>query len=77
MSSSDKKDEPVYSILPHPAKDNNPEQPGEGMNWGKFAGAAGAYHAHGPQVVSKEQAQDLGEPLSKAELKKRSEELNK
>ncbi|KZO94437.1 hypothetical protein CALVIDRAFT_565519 [Calocera viscosa TUFC12733] len=74
---SDKKEEPVYSILPHPAKDNEPEQPGEGMNWGKFAGAGGAFHATGPQIVSQEQAKDLGEPLTKEELKKRAEELNK
>ncbi|EJT99517.1 hypothetical protein DACRYDRAFT_109620 [Dacryopinax primogenitus] len=73
-SESDKKE---FHILPHPAKDNNPEQPGEGLNWGKFSGPAGAFHAHGPEIPTQEQIQNLEQPLSKEELKKRAEELNK
>ncbi|KAF8328133.1 uncharacterized protein EI90DRAFT_3126308 [Cantharellus anzutake] len=69
------KEEPTFRIQPHPAKekDNNP-QPGPDLsNRPGFE----AYKAGGPQVLSDEQLSKLEKPLSREELRKRAEELNK
>jgi hypothetical protein len=65
--------EPTFSIQPHPAKDNNP-QPGLGLT-GKPEYEA--LKAGGPQILSNDQLSKLEKPLSREELKKRAEELNK
>jgi len=67
-----KKDsEPSYSIQPAPAE---PPQAGGGL---QNDGAFGAFKAKGPYVPNQEQLQNLGEPLSREELRRRAEELNK
>ncbi|KAG9104032.1 hypothetical protein FRC07_009863 [Ceratobasidium sp. 392] len=70
MSESDKQ----FTIQPAPA---NPPQEGGGMNPGLQGGAAAAHHAKGPHVPTQEVLSKLDAPLSKEELKKRQEELNK
>ncbi|KAF8841534.1 hypothetical protein BDN67DRAFT_516880 [Paxillus ammoniavirescens] len=70
--------EQLFSILPHPAKSNNPadlidsSQPGLNSN-PEFQ----AYRAREPYVPSQEILNKLEAPLSREELRKRAEELNK
>ncbi|KIK96158.1 hypothetical protein PAXRUDRAFT_826244 [Paxillus rubicundulus Ve08.2h10] len=66
-----------FSILPHPAKSNNPADltdSGPGFN-----GNPGfqACRARDPHVPSQEILNKLEVPLSREELRKRAEELNK
>ncbi|KIJ16238.1 hypothetical protein PAXINDRAFT_132885 [Paxillus involutus ATCC 200175] len=72
--------EQLFSILPHPAKSNNPadlidfSQPGPGLNSNpEFQ----AYRAREPHIPSQEILNKLEAPLSREELRKRAEELNK
>jgi hypothetical protein len=69
-----------FNILPHPAKSNHPEdlvgRPG------RDAGLTSkpefhAYHARDPHVPSKDIVNSLEAPLSREELHRRAEELNK
>ncbi|KAG8678547.1 hypothetical protein FRC08_017679 [Ceratobasidium sp. 394] len=59
-----------FTTQPAPA---NP--PGQGAT--TFQEVAGALNVPGPQIPNQETINALGEPLSKEELKKRQEELNK
>ncbi|KAG9311437.1 hypothetical protein JVU11DRAFT_8550 [Chiua virens] len=67
-----------FNILPHPAKSNNPADlvekgdPLLGSN-----PAMMAHHARGPHIPSQEVLNKLDAPLSREELRKRAEELNK
>ncbi|KAF8601252.1 hypothetical protein BDV93DRAFT_524847 [Ceratobasidium sp. AG-I] len=67
----------TVNILPAPS---NPPQEGGGLNSGLQQGPAGAFHVPGPQIPNQETLNSLGAPLvrlSKEELQKRQEELNK
>ncbi|KAG8785087.1 hypothetical protein FRC12_017985 [Ceratobasidium sp. 428] len=55
----------------------NPPQEGGGLNPGLQGGAAGAFQAKGPHIPAQDVLSKLDAPLSKEELKKRQEELNK
>ncbi|KIO31315.1 hypothetical protein M407DRAFT_19691 [Tulasnella calospora MUT 4182] len=69
--SASKSDEPTFSIQPAPAE---PPQVGGGLrNDGAFA----PFKATGPQIPNPETLNSLEEPLSREELHKRAEELNK
>ncbi|KIJ62264.1 hypothetical protein HYDPIDRAFT_49390, partial [Hydnomerulius pinastri MD-312] len=69
-----------FNILPHPAKSNNPgdladpPQPGAGLN---SKPEFQAYHARDPHVPSQEILNNLEAPMSREDLKKRAEELNR
>ncbi|KAG8900560.1 hypothetical protein FRB99_005972 [Tulasnella sp. 403] len=64
------KDEPTYSIQPAPAE---PPQDGGGLqNDGSFA----PFKAKQPYVPPQEQMDNLEQPLSREELRKRAAELN-
>ncbi|KAF9223149.1 hypothetical protein BS17DRAFT_755013 [Gyrodon lividus] len=69
-----------FNILPHPAKSNNPadlidpSQPGGGLS---SKPEFQAHHARDPHVPSQEILNTLEAPLSREELRKISEELNK
>ncbi|CAE6460548.1 unnamed protein product [Rhizoctonia solani] len=64
-----------FKIQPAPS---HPPQEGGGLNSGLAgSGAAGAFHAKEPHVPSDEVLRTLDEPLSREELAKRQEELNK
>jgi len=65
------KNEPTFNIQPHPAKDNIPQ--GLLPKKPEFE----AFKVGGPQIISNEQLSNLEKPLSREELKKRAEELNK
>ncbi|PIL27545.1 hypothetical protein GSI_10696 [Ganoderma sinense ZZ0214-1] len=71
--------QPVFSILPHPAKTNDPRdlqpsQPGSGLsNNAQF----GAFHARGPYVPPQNILNNLPEPEGRESLQARQEELNK
>ncbi|CAE6435022.1 hypothetical protein RSOLAG1IB_10826 [Rhizoctonia solani AG-1 IB] len=57
---------------------SHPPQEGGGLNPGLAgSGNVGAFHAKGPLIPSEEVLNDLGKPLSREELEKRQEELNK
>ncbi|KAG8951396.1 hypothetical protein FRC04_006167 [Tulasnella sp. 424] len=63
--------EPTFSIQPVP---NEPPQVGGGLqNDGAFA----PFKATGPQIPNAEALNGLEEPLSREELHRRAEELNK
>ncbi|KAG8987858.1 hypothetical protein FRB90_003102 [Tulasnella sp. 427] len=69
--SASKSNEPTYSIQPVP---NEPPQAGGGLqNDGPFA----PYKATGPQIPNQEALNNLEQPLSREELHRRAEELNK
>ncbi|KAG8682438.1 hypothetical protein FRC09_016772 [Ceratobasidium sp. 395] len=70
MSSGEQK----FTIQP---VDGNPPQEGGGLNPGLQGGAAGAFQAKGPHIPAQDVLSKLDAPLSKEELKKRQEELNK
>jgi len=63
------KNEPTFNIQPHPAP-----QPGLGLT---SKPEYEALKVGGPQILSNEQLSKLEKPLSREELKKRAEELNK
>ncbi|KAF8554505.1 hypothetical protein OG21DRAFT_1508832 [Imleria badia] len=66
-----------FNILPHPAKSNNPaDLVGTGADLASNP-AVMAHHAREPHIPSEEVLSKLEAPLSREELKKRSEELNK
>ncbi|WFD40815.1 uncharacterized protein MJAP1_003804 [Malassezia japonica] len=68
-------DDQKISIQPHPATSNNPStDPKVG---GNAALASGAPATPGIQKLDAETANNLDKPLSKEELQKRTEELNK
>ncbi|KAG2354832.1 hypothetical protein BDR07DRAFT_1231153, partial [Suillus spraguei] len=72
--------EQQFSILPHPAKSNDPADLVGGLQYG--AGLTSkpefhAYHARDPYVPSKDIVNSLEAPLSREELHRRAEELNK
>ncbi|KAG2059323.1 hypothetical protein BDR06DRAFT_830716, partial [Suillus hirtellus] len=69
--------EQQFNILPHPAKSNDPAD-----LVGRDAGLTSkaefhAYHARDPHVPSKDIVNSLEAPLSRDELHRRAEELNK
>ncbi|KAG1791256.1 uncharacterized protein HD556DRAFT_1241125 [Suillus plorans] len=69
--------EQQFNILPHPAKSNDPAD-----LVGRDAGLTSkpefhAYHARDPHVPSKDIVNGLEAPLSREELHRRAEELNK
>ncbi|KAH9950794.1 hypothetical protein B0H21DRAFT_721719 [Amylocystis lapponica] len=73
------KGEQTFSILPHPAKTNDPRdleppQPGGGLNSNP---EVQAHHARGPHVPSQEILNSLEKPLSRDQLKAKAAELNK
>ncbi|KDQ23291.1 hypothetical protein PLEOSDRAFT_1090794 [Pleurotus ostreatus PC15] len=67
--------EQQFTIQPHPAKTNDPNdlKPSDG-----FLANAGiaAHHATGPQIPNQETLNSLEQPLSREELQKRQAELN-
>ncbi|CAE6453687.1 unnamed protein product [Rhizoctonia solani] len=62
------------NILPAPS---HPPQEGGGLNSGLQQGAAAAHHAKGPHIPGQEVLSTLDKPLSREELQKRQDELNK
>ncbi|KAF8496350.1 hypothetical protein JB92DRAFT_2990442 [Gautieria morchelliformis] len=71
--------EQQFTILPHPAKTNDPRdleppQPGAGLT---SKPEIAAHHAHGPQILKEDIVNSLEKPISREELRKRAEELNK
>jgi len=68
------KNEPTFNILPHPAKGNEGPQPGARLT---NKPELSAHNAKGPYIPTQEQLHSLGTPLTREELKKRAEELNK
>ncbi|KJA21768.1 hypothetical protein HYPSUDRAFT_110536, partial [Hypholoma sublateritium FD-334 SS-4] len=67
--------EPTFSILPHPAKTNDPAdlQPSGGL---RNNGAMDAFNTPGPFIPSEQIKNNLPEPLSHAELEARQASLN-
>ncbi|KAN0082579.1 hypothetical protein V8E55_008374 [Tylopilus felleus] len=78
-SANNSQTEQRFNILPHPAKSNDPAELVGGDADAGLAGnpAVMAHHARGPYIPSQELLNKLDAPLSREELKKRSEELNK
>ncbi|QRV78076.1 hypothetical protein RhiJN_20901 [Ceratobasidium sp. AG-Ba] len=70
MSDSDKQ----FTIQPAPS---HPPQEGGGLNSGLQQGPAAIFHAKGPHIPQQDVLNKLDAPLSKEELQKRQEELNK
>ncbi|GAA5886429.1 hypothetical protein JCM6882_001636 [Rhodosporidiobolus microsporus] len=73
-------EEQQFSILPHPAKDNNPTQettPGLGSA-PTLDGNAGVFGARGdkPHIVSEDLLKGLEEPKSREELQALQAKLN-
>ncbi|KAM5537121.1 hypothetical protein V8D89_009267 [Ganoderma adspersum] len=71
--------QPVFSILPHPAKTNDPRdlqppQPGGGLNNNS---QFGAFHARGPYIPPANILNNLPPPESKESLQARQKELNR
>ncbi|KAG2126923.1 hypothetical protein DEU56DRAFT_534325 [Suillus clintonianus] len=69
-----------FNILPHPAKSNDPADLAGGprLNTGLTSKPEfQAYHARDPHVPSKDIVNNLEAPLSREELHRRAEELNK
>ncbi|KAH7890449.1 hypothetical protein F5I97DRAFT_31991 [Phlebopus sp. FC_14] len=72
--------EQQFTILPHPAKTNNPADLLEPSRPGAdVIGNPGimAHNARGPHVPSQQILSNLEAPKGREELKKRAEELNK
>ncbi|KAL7420367.1 hypothetical protein Q5752_005337 [Cryptotrichosporon argae] len=71
-------EEQKFSILPHPAKTNNPAdlQSEPGAHGGLQAAGASAYNAKGPYVPSQAIAEGLEQPKSREELKAEAAKLN-
>ncbi|KIM54919.1 hypothetical protein SCLCIDRAFT_30728 [Scleroderma citrinum Foug A] len=67
-----------FNILPHPAKTNNPADL-DPTQWSGLADnpAVRAHHARDPYVPAQELVNNLGAPLSREELRRRTEELNR
>ncbi|KAL4063772.1 hypothetical protein V8B97DRAFT_1929118 [Scleroderma yunnanense] len=66
-----------FNILPHPAKTNNPADLDPAQRSGLIDNPAIlAHHAREPYVPSQELVNSLEAPLSREELRQRSEELN-
>ncbi|CUA70023.1 hypothetical protein RSOLAG22IIIB_08862 [Rhizoctonia solani] len=63
-----------FNIQPAPS---HPSQEGGGLNPGFQQGAAAAHHAKGPHIPDEQVLSTLDKPLSREELQKRQEELNK
>ncbi|KAM6494969.1 hypothetical protein JOM56_009592, partial [Amanita muscaria] len=68
-----------FTILPHPAKSNNPADlnaPGasEGL---RNIPAAAAFNVPGPFIPTQEMANSLEKPLSREELQAKAAALNK
>ncbi|CAE6410171.1 unnamed protein product [Rhizoctonia solani] len=63
-----------FNIQPAPS---HPPQEGGGLNSGFQQGAAAAHHAKGPHIPDDNTLSTLDKPLSREELQKRQEELNK
>ncbi|CAG7849019.1 SubName: Full=Uncharacterized protein {ECO:0000313/EMBL:CCA67366.1} [Serendipita indica DSM 11827] len=74
-SSDNQQQEPTFSILPHPAKTNNPADLQQGES--AYAGSGAAALGKGPHVLDDGVKSNLEQPLSREELRKRAEELNK
>ncbi|TFK60940.1 hypothetical protein BDN72DRAFT_720723, partial [Pluteus cervinus] len=76
------KNEQTFSILPHPAKTNDPAdlnprtEKGGGLSSQALAGIQ-AHHAKGPYVPSQDIVDNLPAPLSRDELDARAAELNR
>ncbi|KAF4610096.1 hypothetical protein D9613_010621 [Agrocybe pediades] len=73
-SSNNNNKEPTYSILPHPAKSNDPAdlQPSGGLRHG---GPMEAFHARDPYVPSEEIRNNMPAPRSREELHARQAQL--
>ncbi|CUA69893.1 hypothetical protein RSOLAG22IIIB_04149 [Rhizoctonia solani] len=63
-----------FKIQPAPS---DPPQEGGGLNSGFQQGAAAAHHAKGPHIPNEQVLSTLDKPLSREELQKRHDELNK
>ncbi|WVO16018.1 hypothetical protein L204_103683 [Cryptococcus depauperatus] len=74
---NDRKQEPSFNILPHPANTNNPADLNNdpGQHGGLQAVAASAYNAKGPHIPSGPIAESL-EKQSREELRAEAKELN-
>ncbi|KAJ3514055.1 hypothetical protein NLJ89_g2592 [Agrocybe chaxingu] len=73
-----KDNEPTFSILPHPAKTNDPadlQPPGSGGL--RHGGPMEAFHARDPYVPSEEIKNNMPAPLSREELHARQAELQR
>ncbi|KAL0958815.1 hypothetical protein HGRIS_014134 [Hohenbuehelia grisea] len=68
--------DPTFSIQPHPAKSNDPADLKGGNSYGSGAGMQ-AHNARGPHVPNQDLLNNLEQPLSREELRKRQAELNK
>ncbi|KAG6831563.1 hypothetical protein H0H92_009482 [Tricholoma furcatifolium] len=72
--------EQTFSIQPHPATTNDPQdlqrkrEPGGGL---QTSDPLAAYRTPGPMIPSSEMQAKLEKPLSKEELQARAAELNK
>ncbi|CAD6575818.1 MAG: hypothetical protein TREMPRED_001500 [Tremellales sp. Tagirdzhanova-0007] len=71
-------EEQQFSILPHPAKTNNPSDLDSepATQGGLQSASANAYNAKGPHVPSKDVADGLEKPKSRDELRAEAERLN-
>ncbi|KAF7419414.1 hypothetical protein PC9H_002004 [Pleurotus ostreatus] len=67
--------EQQFTIQPHPAKTNDPNDLKPSVGFLANAGIA-AHHATGPQIPNQEILNSLEQPLSREELQKRQAELN-
>ncbi|KAI6112260.1 hypothetical protein EDD16DRAFT_1174155 [Pisolithus croceorrhizus] len=78
MSSNGRPGEPRFNIQPHPARTNNPADldPRARRDFNENP-AILAHHARDPYIPSQDVVNSLGAPLSREELKRRSEELNR
>ncbi|KAF7303802.1 Glycoside hydrolase family 12 protein [Mycena indigotica] len=71
-------EEPTFSIQPHPAKTNDPADLAPEQTGGLASNPNDAvFHARDPHVPSAQVMAGLEQPLSREELHKRQEELNK
>ncbi|KAI5981548.1 hypothetical protein EDD15DRAFT_2183052 [Pisolithus albus] len=78
MSSNSRPSEQRFNILPHPAKTNNPADLDSTSRKDITENPAVlAHHARDPYIPSQDLVNKLDAPLSREELKKRSEELNR
>ncbi|PFH48571.1 hypothetical protein AMATHDRAFT_103867, partial [Amanita thiersii Skay4041] len=75
--------EQSFTILPHPAKSNDPADldpahPGAGTGGGLKSNPLGAvFNSPGPFIPSEEMASSLEKPLSREELQAKAAALNK
>ncbi|KAF8528394.1 hypothetical protein BU17DRAFT_80722 [Hysterangium stoloniferum] len=69
--------EQQFHILPHPAKTNDPRDLQRSSIGLSSRREIATHYAHGPQIIQGDMASSLEQPLSREELRKRAEELNR